>query len=222
MIISTSPVRAARDRAVAHMVSHNPGSSPGDFIIHQKTLRLEQAITTRTEYQFDLYEVQGGQNDSEIKLNRNDAFFVYGLALNLALEDTTTPVPLSNTILATFPDPAVFAGVGEAVALEAFYNALLTFRTIPVERIQNFYTNELRFRPTDDVGGYGSSDAQRGYFQLSGEVVVDGSQNNSMVLSLNADADIAAAVVAGQTNWLVIKLLGHIVQNGARKVGQFM
>ena len=219
--VSTSPERAAYERVRERMAKS--GLNPDEFIIHQKTLRIEQAITSATVYKYNLYEVQSSQNPTEIKLNRNDAFFCYGMALNIALEDTTTPVTMANTVLQTWPDPAIFAAAGEAVALEAFYNALLTFKTVPTERIVDFATNELRFNPgAADINKYGNSQNERGYFHLSGEVIMDGKEDNSLVLSLPSNASIAAAVVAGQTNWTVVKLLGHVVQNGSKAISQFL
>jgi hypothetical protein len=196
------------------------GVNPNNFIIHQKEISVLEAVTAATNYRFDLYEVPGGQIATEVKLNRNDAFFIYAIGLNFVqVLDTST---LSNSIWRTFPDPAVFAAAGQATALEAFNHSLLTFKTVPNERIVDFSTINLRYRPTDDVDGFGPSDSERGFFHLSGEVIVSGEADNAATLSLFGDADIAAAVQAGETTYLALRLLGHIVQNGAKPVKEFL
>lgn len=214
-------------RVFEHLSANNPGRDVfSDFIVQPYVIRLEQQVTARTEYRFDLYEVQAGQNPSERRLNRNDAFFMSHMALCLLLEDTTalSPVPISNSVLHTFPDPAVFAGAGEAVALEAFYNALLTVKTDPIERITDLDTNVFRYLPLfDQPLAWGPSLEERGYFELAGEVIFDGAQNNTLQLSLNSDADISAAVgIANQETWVIVLLFGNLVLQGARKVGQYM
>jgi len=223
--ISTNPRRAARMRVFEHLAANNPGRDVmADFIVQPYVLKLMQQVTSRTEYRFDLYEEQSGQQAYERRLNRNDAFFMSHIGLGLILEDTATPVPVSNTQVRTFPDPAVFAGAGEATALEAFYNAQLTVKTDPIERITDFDTNVLRYLPLfDQPDAWGPSLEERGYFELAGEVIFDGAQNNTIQLSLNADADISAAVgIAGQNTWVVMMLFGNLVLQGARKVGQYM
>lgn len=215
-------------RVFEHLAAHNPGipDVQSAFIVQPYVIRLEQQVTSRTEYRFDLYEQQSGQNPSERRLNRNDAFFMSHVALGLLLEDTTaeSEIPISNTQVRTFPDPAVFAGAGEAAALEAFYNAQLTIKTDPIERITDFDTNVLRYLPLfDQPDAWGPSLEERGYFELAGEVIFDGAQNNTVQLALNSDADISAAVgIADQRTWVVMMLFGNLVLQGARKVGQYM
>ena len=225
--ISTNMRRAARQRVLEHLAAANPGVNvQKEFIVQPYTIRLEQQLTSRTEYRFDLYENQSSQQPSERRLNRNDAFFMSHMALCLLLEDTTggSEIPVSNSVLHTFPDPAVFAGAGEAVALEAFYNAQLTVKTDPVERITDFDTNVLRYLPQfDQPLAWGPSLEERGYYELAGEIIFDGAQNNTVTLSLNSDADISAAVgIANQNTWIVLMLQGNLVLQGARKVGQYM
>lgn len=225
--ISTNPRRAARMRVFEHLAANNPGRDVmSDFIVQPYVLKLMQQVTSRTEYRFDLYEEPSGQQAYERRLNRNDAFFMSHMGLGLLFEDTTalSPVPISNSQVRTFPDPVIFAGAGEAVALEAFYNAQLTIKTDPIERITDFDTNILRYLPLfDQPNAWGPSLEERGYFELAGEVIFDGAQNNTVQLSLNADADISAAVgIADQRTWIVVMLFGNLVLQGARKVGQYM
>lgn len=226
--VSTFSRRAARERVYQHLSDSNPQLGPmgvrDNFIVQPSVIRLEQEITARTEYRFDLYEVQGGQSPSERKLNRNDAFFASHIALCLLREDTGTPVPISNTQIIAYPDPTIFSAAGEAVALEAFYNALLTIKTDPVERVTDLDTNLLRYLPQfDQPLAWGPSLSERGYFELAGEIIFDGAQNNVITLSLNSDASIAAAVgVTDVTNYLVLMLFGNLVLQGAKKVGKYM
>lgn len=229
--ISTNRERACRERVLAVLEANNGAAAVKDFIVQQGAIRLENVITTRTEYSFNLFESQGTgtQTPTEIKLNRNDAFFVSDIALLIAKEVTgASAVPLANTRLWSFPDAVTFSGTGEVAALEAFYNAKLTFQTVPVSRLQAFDTNVFRFQPPTRVSAtaantWGPSQAERGYFPLSGEIILDGSQDNIINISLASNASIAAAAgLTNQQNILLVKLYGHRVINGAQKVGLFM
>ena len=229
--ISTNRDRACRERVLSVLEANNGAAAVKDFIVQQGAIRLENIITTRTEYNFNLFESQGSgtQTPTEIKLSRNDAFFVSDIALLMAKEVTgESAVPLANTRLWSYPDAVTFAAAGESAALEAFYNSRLTFQTVPVERLQAFDTNVFRFQPPTRVvatsgDAWGPSQAERGYFPLSGEIILDGAQDNSVRISLPSNADIAAAAgITDESNILIVKLYGHRVINGAQKVGLFM
>ena len=171
----------------------------------------------------------GNQTPTEIKLNRNDAFFVSHISLLLAKEVTgVSAVPLANTRLWSYPAANTFSAAGEASALEAFYNATLVFKTVPVERLQAFDTNVFRHQPdtilaATDNGKWGPDLENMGYHRLAGEIILDGSQDNAVRISLASNADIAAAAgITDQSNILVLKLWGYRVINGAQKVVLFL
>lgn len=217
--------RAALLRVRQNLAFHNPGVDLDKaFTIYPDNIIVVQQVTSRTEYRFLIHEQsQNADNPYERKLSRNDAFYVSQISQLLALVDTSTVFNLSNAILTAFPDPAVFAGVGESQSLEAFYNASFTLKTSVNERIKSFDTNLLRFSPQENVDQWGPSMQERGFYRLGGEEILDGSQDNEIVLSLNRDADIAAAIgIANQETYIVYKLHGHRVAQGARRVGKYM
>jgi hypothetical protein len=225
LTISTSPERASYDR-VRQVLAAN-GNNPANFIIQPFTMRIEQEISaTRSSYNFIFYESRSGDSPSEIKLNRNDSFFASKVALGLA--KTTVALPdLGNIQYSTFPDPVIFAGAGEAQALEGFYNGTLLMKTDPVERLKGLYTNHLRYKPQaydtsvpDPI--FGETDERRGFYPLTTETIFDGQENNQAVITLPGNVDMTAAVVDEETNYLILLVHGFLVLNGARKVGKYM
>lgn len=228
--VYTDPLRSSWQRVMGVLEANNPGSL-NDFIVQPAALRVENVITTKTNYTFNLYETQGGQQQTptEIKLNRNDAFFVTHISLLLAKQVTgVSAVPLANTRVWSYPDAVTFSGAGEAAALEAFYNALMTFKTVPIERIQALDTNVFRVEPPTRVAAtsgdeWGPGMGMFGYFRLPAEIILDGSQDNSISVNLANGADIdAAAGITDESNILITKCFGYKVINGAQKVGLYL
>lgn len=231
--VYTDPLRSARVRVLQTLAESNIDVS--NFIVQPKEIRLENVITTRTNYKFSLYETQGSdtQTSTEIKLNRNNAFFATHIALNVAKEVTgVSAVPLANTRLFSYPAANTFAGGAgaEAAALEAFYNALMTFKTVPEERIQELSTQVFRFEPASRLSGvdgdqWGPGFEKQGFMRLSGEIIITGNQDNSIEITLATDADVDAAAavnLSDEQNILIARLWGFEVINGAQPVYQFL
>jgi hypothetical protein len=245
VIFSPDMERADYRRIQQLMKQQNRGT---DFIINQSTLRVEKVLDpNKNSYNFDLYET-GSESDraQERKLNRNDLFMVTHVALNIVKQDTTNG-KYGNYPLFTFPDPNYFIGINaggdtEAEALEMIYNGELNIKTSTVERLPKFLTNNLRFAPeaqtnlpgdTNEllaatVPQYGPTHAERGYFRLNPNLILDGQENNEIRVDLGTGNK---AVIAGgideanealdTTNVLVLLLHGFMVNNGAQKVGRW-
>lgn len=244
VVISTSPIRAAYNRVRRLMTAENAGT---EFIINQKTLRIEQLLTaSKNQYTFDLYENRGSDRELEIKLNRNDLFFLTHIGLCLTKQDaTTTPAKYGNYPLFTHPDPNYFLGDDstnptENLALECVYNGRLTIKTEPVERLVDYHTQMFRYVPErnytiaagsqtdDEFPQWGPDIESRGFVELHPNIILDGQENNEVRLTLGSgNTELIAGAVNGSgsavdtRNVAVLLLHGFVVVNGAQKVGRW-
>ena len=234
--IIVSPQRAAYERAM-QITSGNP-----DIIVHEKLLRLEQALVIgRNQYTFDLFQNNGADRPGEIKLNRNDLFLAAGMALCLTKQVSSSDTTTGNNYLHTHPDPQFFvgtpgAGAEEHACLETIYNGTTTFRTSPVERLREFHNQMFRYVPErgimkqaapqikDEKSMYGPGNEQKGFYQLVPNIVIDGLENNYVDVNL-AKGDIAvidgsvnaAGAAATTRNVLVVLISGFVIVNGAQR-----
>lgn len=191
----------------------------GNFQATPRTLRMEQAVTARTQYKFNFYENAAQDSSTEIKLSRTDAFFISHLGLNLRKGGGTTE---HESVLQTWPNPEIFTTAGAAAELEQFYNSKITFSTSPVNRLTDLHTSFFRYNPgrindTNAALGnsmYGPSMEQKGYFAIQPGIILDGYQDNELILD-TGDSVFSNAV--GQNNYVVALAFGFVVANGARK-----
>ena len=201
----------------------------GSYIATPFLIRMENVITTRTQYSFDFYQNTAGDRPTEVKLNRNDAFFFADLGLGLYSEAASG----SNRqqIVYTWPNPAVFAAAGpptEAAELEQLYNSLLTVKTSPVERLSNLHTSVFKYDPGREAGTaevgvgnsyWGPSLQQHGLLPIEPGIIVDGYQDNSIIID-TGDSDFTTVAGEGD-DVLVVYCYGFKVENGAGRLGQF-
>jgi hypothetical protein len=224
--------------------------SPGvEFIIHEKELRVyKELIDNRTEYRFDLYENRGVDFALDEKLNRNDLFFVTHAALAFAQGSTADPLaatlPIANSQLYTFGNPAVFDqngdgtnGVTSGEAIEGVYQAgFFTLKTDPLERVKDLACTVFRYQQIESGDGsslgpptFGGSLEQQGFKRLSPNVALDGSENNNITITVRQGADLQN--ISGTQNneeatdlqnYIVARLYGFIVLQGAQKIRRFI
>jgi hypothetical protein len=242
VIISLDQERAAFNRIKELMQQENPGV---EFIINQKTLRLENELTpAKSSYVFDMYETRGADRPGEEKLNRNHLFFLTHAAVCLTKQDkTTSPRRFGNYPLFTNPDPNFFVGddstnMLEYQALETIFGGKLTVKTSPVVRLEDFLNTNFRYVPernytvnssgNDEYPQYGPTMEEKGFFRLTPQIIIDGQENNTVEVSLGegdtaliAGGIDAAGDAVDTTNVLVVLLHGFIVVNGAQKVGRW-
>jgi len=236
--------RAAYERIAALMRSE---TGRADFIINQKTLRVEQELSSsKNTYSFDLKETSGSQRPLEKRLNTNDLFFMTHIALCVTKQDeSTTPKQYGNFPLFSHPDPNYFEGddnvnIREFLCMEPIYNGSLTLKTSPLERLREFDTSLLRFVPErpytvdatndDQWGQYGPSMEERGFFALTPNIIIDGDDNNTVQLELGAGdtSQIAGGFDSSGTptaidtsNVVVLLAHGFEVVGGAQKLGRW-
>lgn len=120
--------------------------------IYESDLRLEFLLGSTNQYTLTVLAPDGGSQllvtPNEIRLNKSDSFVGVQIGFGIYKAGTsTTPTQAQQvqTILSTFPNPNIFTGTGEAMALEALYtNGSIKFLVDDDVYMQN-YTG-LRFR----------------------------------------------------------------------------
>ena len=216
---------------------------PSKYIVYEKTLRLEQLLsTTRTRYDFNLYETPDAGRPQEIKLSRNDLFFVSHIGVFVYKQNTVAdPAEYGNTQLFTYPDPNFFPGSAVAATapfewqcLYLVWRGKLSIYTDPVQRMKDFSTEQCMFVPNRTyiepafVGitsaifpQFGADIAQRGFYELAAMPALYGQQTNRLSIELGVgnqsviDCAVDAAGDAAETrNVLAIHLHGFNVENG--------
>lgn len=233
--ILISPQRAVYERALS-ITNGNP-----DFIIQEKTLRLEAAlIPGRNQYTFDLFQNIASDRPGELKLNRNDLFLMSSMALNITKQRSATDLNTGNDDLYTWNDSNFFIGVPssgerEYRCLSLIYNGVTTIKTSPVERIKEFHNQLFRYVPnrpyikfsTPQVGDqsaeYGPFNEHRGFYQITPNIIIDGNENNSVELTLGRgdsaviDGSVNASGAAATTRNVVVYLInGFSIIGGAK------
>lgn len=223
--METDPTRGRYERVLEVMQA----TGAGDFLVYPKLLRLENALNpARQNYTFNLYEDAPNFRASEIRLNRNDAFVCN--AIGLALYKPSAEGEEGQAPLFTWPNTEVFATAGEAEALNQLYNGTLTIRTGPVDRLKDFHTSLLKYNPNDRLiaatatatGGpiWGATNAQRGLYEWEPGIIFDGSDDNKVFLNAGP-GDFSDSVPDGETNIVVVHMLGYLIEGGKGYLGRW-
>ena len=176
----------------------------GDFIITERTLRLEVPyIGGKNSYELAIVENKGSDRPLERKLNRNDGFVLSHLGFGITKQDTSvSPAQYANFPVLTFPDPNFFAGVSggisEAGCLECSYNGDVSLKVNNTEIIQEFSLLHNRFVPergytllaapqvANEWPMYGPHMEQRGFYPYSVNAILNGQDNNTLNFQLGA------------------------------------
>jgi len=223
--------------------------NPDKYIIAEKTLRVEQLLsTTKSRYDFNLYETPDAGRAQEVKLSRNDLFFISHIGVFVYKQDAAADPPqYGNTQLFTYPDPNFFPGaVGGAAPFEwqclyLVWRGKLALYTDPVQRIKDFSTEQCMYVPertyiqsafvgiTSDIfPQWGGSFSERGFYEMAAMPALYGQQTNRISLELGAgdqsvlDGAVDAAGEAVDTrNVLAVHLHGFNVENGGVAQGMW-
>jgi hypothetical protein len=214
----------------------NAGANPLDFIISKSDLRLEKLLTANDGvYNMKCRRNTGADRPLENKLAENDLFFVSHMAICITKQDATaSPPEYANHPLFTFPDKNFFSVANEARALETIYGGYTEFKTSVTTRIPKILNWNFRYAPekqvwesgatnnqtADDVPQYGASDSERGFYDLGQLQVLDGLEDNEVIVSLGAGNRVMIAGTSPNLNVLVVLLKGIVVSEGAQKVGR--
>ena len=224
IIVSSDPQRARYERLLGIM--RQVGF--GEFYVYPHMLRVEQDITSpvSSRYTFSFFENAQADKATEIKLNRNDAFF--WSHIGLGIYNATAGQEGHSQIYYT-PDPLVFTTANEATALRQIYQGNISLQTKPVERL-NMSTLPLEYNygwKTQGATGvslgssvYGPDMDSKGLFGMTPEVILSGDQDNDVILDIGPGT-FTAAVAASGVNSIVLLAWGYLVVQGANLLGRW-
>lgn len=219
------------------------------FIIQPQTLIVEAELKNdRSQYILSLYENKGADRPLENRLNRNDLFMCTGFRLGVAKQDANAnPKEYANYPTFTYPEYNYFVGNNTNIAtantegrsLQVLWNGLLSLRTNNVDRIKDFSTTNLLFRPESayseassipEFPQQGVANADQGYFYLQPQPILDGQQDNDIIITLgDGDYDRIAGgfdadgtTANNETNVLKFFIRGWVAVNAAQKQGKWL
>jgi hypothetical protein len=217
------------------------GINTDQTLVQPYLIRLEKALdAARSNYSFELLSNPGSDRETEIKLNRNDAFAVMAVRLGITKQnESVTPKQYANFPVLYNADPNYFSGapagqVKEFVSLEALYNSLLTIKTQNVDRVKDLATSLLKSVPNRGYITTASSSQTNAewpeqkigideFFRLMPNPILSGQENNTVNLvigsgnleSIAGTADSAGTAVATR-NVVVIEMYGYLLVDAAR------
>jgi len=243
--IGTNNQRADFDRAVRAVAAASnlsPEQVMENFTISKQTLLMVAPLSTASQ-QYQFYPVQAAgpglpNGLSQIQMNKNDWFYVSGLGLQFGKGDfSSSSGAFSNTgnfPRFSFPDPNYFTGAPagqktEVECLNTVVNGVLNLTVMSNPVIINLVCRNLVFNPQSTYLAtpvtypqIGPSQIERGYSDLTPNVVLDGNADNVFTVTLanGAITDIDGATWPGTTaattrNLLYLCADGWIVKNQA-------
>jgi hypothetical protein len=172
-----------------------------------------------------------------ILLDQNDAFAVKAIGLRFGRCGAPAGV-LNNTHgnnpLLTYPDPGYFSGNGttagsESAGLQTIVNGTLAFSVNNDAIVDDLPCQEMVYNGDGkyvasplSYPSYGGSDGQKGYFNMTPQIILDASADNSVQIKLanGLRGNINGAISTGTTesgvrNFLYVFLLGWKIKNAA-------
>lgn len=165
------------------------------------TLRLEQqALTTKTQYQFPVLNNQMGTTNTifntEIRLTQQDSFVAAAWGFYISKPSSTTD---ATYILHTYPSPAVFTTSGVAAASETLYNSIIQIQINNDVILPVLSTVRFRYVPQSQQVAAGTNQngiaqdqidlSQDGCIPVEPNILFIGSKNT--VINLNLPAALA-------------------------------
>lgn len=210
---------ADRTRAILNSLKNQKG-----VIATQSYLRLEQPLKNQGSVTFDVLTNQGQPTPTERRLNLPDSFLITAVAL--MIYKTTATLTNARATLRTWPNPVVWAGVGEAAAMNAMYNGYFSIRVNSVVYIDSLDT--FRFYRVGVAqqglnisavapGAYAADTYERGdfpFYGLTPGIKLSGATKNELTLTLPDSENMTAPV--NEVNYAVCYLRGILLQNAAQ------
>jgi len=243
--ISQNNQRADFDRmvrAVASASGLSPEQVVENYTISKQTLLMVAPLSTGSQlYQFNPVQATGNplpNGLAQIQMNKNDWFYISGLGLQFGKADFSSSSGsfsnVGNFPRFSFPDPNYFTGAPagqktEVECLNTVVNGVLNLTVMSNPVIINLVCRNLVFNPqstyTSSPLAYpqiGPSQSERGYNDLTPNVVLDGNADNVFTVTLanGAYTDIDGATWPGTNaattrNLLYLCADGWIVKNQA-------
>lgn len=221
-----------------------------NMIISSQEFRMEAALASnQSQYQLQLKQGNASTDGpSQVLLNDSDAFVLCAISIGIVKHDTSlSPQAYGTFQIFTYPDGQVFVGAPagqatERASLLAIYNGTIEFRTESLIRKKPSSTSSYLYAPQAQViagsptagtltlpqfGGF--DPASRGYVEEQPTPLLNGQQSNIFTLTLGAGDytgingvyTAAGAATATSRNYLVVRLLGILIANGAQPAMRF-
>ena len=214
------------------------------FMISRQNLRVEQLLNAnRSQYTFNLKQGNSTTDGPlERRLSDNDAFVFVALMIGVKKQNATAPLNPGNYPIFTYPDEGYFIGTPagaatEVAALYSLYNGTVALQTGSLERIKPTPLYDCLYSPervttaadtvvTPQYSGYDMRN--QGYMEMQPTLLLDGKQNNDLVVNLGEGSFTAidgswdgAAQTATTRNVLVVQALGLLIHNGAQEFKRY-
>jgi len=219
-----------RSRVVFDRVSALLGEG---FIVQPAYIRSEQVITnTKNSYQFETRSDLLSQQNRPLNkgVDNNDLFFAAAWGLFIDNRVTTSK---SEVTLQTYPNSIAFAAATTGCSynqLEIFYNSSIQFQVGSTVFYEAYDTQRFRKVPQTQqtaatiasaaAGNYSQTTLADGLTDIAPYVVLSGSAQNKIILSIpslpdSADMAVSAATQATGENVLTLYFNGFTIKNGA-------
>lgn len=221
-----------------------------NMIISRQEFRMEAALANnQSQYQLQLKQGNTSTDGpSQVLMNDSDAFVLCGISIGIVKHDTTLSPPAYGTFqIFTYPDGQVFVGAPagqqtERASLLAIYNGTISFQTESLIRKKPSSTASYLYAPQAQViagsptagaltlpqfGGW--DEDSRGFVEEQPTPLLNGQQSNTFTVTLGAgdytgiagQYTAAGAATATSRNYLVVRLLGLLIANGAQPAMRF-
>ena len=238
----TSLLRGAYERVSARF---------GNFIVQRQELRIElPLLPNQNQYTFQIKQGNSSTDGPNANLlNDQDAFVLIASQIYVMKQDpSTSPVQYNNSQRFSYPDPQVFVGApaGQAeewAALFTIWNGTMSFNTSSLQRMKpidlysHLYVPQAQVIPpltdvlsiTNNTLAEFNGPANDAWVELQPTILLDGSQNNSFIITLGS-GDITAIDGSYQAdgshdadtrNDLGLRLLGLVIGEGSMQAKQF-
>jgi len=192
---------------------------PGKIIAPGK-LRLEQTLTNSSNIIImPVLEDSIAPLKTEVRLNKNDLFFMVGMGLFIVREETGKE---GRAVLQTYPNENTFPVVAgfKPTDLEVIYNGRLSMKVGAVEYISILDTNRFRFVPETQQSAATNKDEfseDNNFAELPTHYKLRGTDQTEISIVLPTFNGIEIeSVTAGFTHRLVLIPKGFIIKNGAK------
>lgn len=188
-------------------------------VIAPGKLRLESALSNSSNIvQIPVLEDSIQPSKTEVRLNKNDLFFMVSLGLFIARMETGKE---GRAVLTTYPNEFQFPVVAGFTPsdLEAVYNGKLSMKVGPTEYISILDTNRFRYVPETQQSAATNKDEfseENNFAELPTHYKLRGTDQIelSAVLPFFNGIQIES-VTAGFKHVLVVAPKGFIIKNGA-------
>lgn len=244
ILIAPDVQRANFDRCVEVLTQYLSKKDNTVYTVEEIAARYQivpHVLTARqdlkdaaTQYQFD-YRVGASQDKPlEQRLNRNELFFATGFGVHIQKFDASGD-NIGNYLPYPYADAAAFNGAGEAKALNALFNGVLSAKTQNTSILPGLLLNMASYVPESQVvtgtpaqaRGWGGSDEARGFRSLTPNFIIDGDEDTKFQIDLapgvytNISGTTFGTGNNGTLNACLLRLVGFKVSayggNGASK-----